>query len=352
MEGVLLPACSVVFSIFLFIVFFAKERVNLLENHLYGIMLIASVVDSVLVTILQAITIDGVNDFDRILIDNLNKVDFIILILFMMCLFLYTAVISFEKLKSNFKTYKKYFIGIFFFLSVIALFLDIDLIEKSGHYSVSGIGVVFTYIVSAIFLLLSVGVSLSKIKTKDKRYIPMFAIMFIILLLFLLFSANPYLIIISITITFLNFLMYFTIENPDVKIVRQLELARDAADKANAAKTDFLSSMSHELRTPLNAIIGLSEDIESFKHLVPEDVQEDSKDIINASNTLLEIIGNILDINKIEGGKLEIISTYYDPKEEVESLCKIMRTKVAEKPLEFIVNIDDNMPKVLYGDKC
>ena len=109
--------------------------------------------------------------------------------------------------------------------------------------------------------------------------------------------------------------------------------------------------MSHELRTPLNAIIGLSEDIESFKHLVPIDVREDSQDIINASNTLLEIVGNILDISKIESGKLEIINTYYNPREEFESLCKIMRTKVAEKPINFIVNISPEIPKVLYGDK-
>ena len=109
--------------------------------------------------------------------------------------------------------------------------------------------------------------------------------------------------------------------------------------------------MSHELRTPLNAIIGLSEDIESFKHSVPEDVREDSEDIINASNTLLEIVGNILDISKIESGKLEIVNTYYNPREEFESLSKIMRTKVAEKPIDFIINISPNIPKVLYGDR-
>ena len=109
--------------------------------------------------------------------------------------------------------------------------------------------------------------------------------------------------------------------------------------------------MSHELRTPLNAIIGLSEDIEASKEHTTPSIQEDSADIINASNTLLELIGNILDISKIESGKLEIIETYYDPVEEIESLVKIMRTKVAEKPIELVVNISNNMPRVLYGDR-
>ena len=80
-------------------------------------------------------------------------------------------------------------------------------------------------------------------------------------------------------------------------MLEQVELAKDQAEKANHAKTDFLSSMSHEIRTPLNAIVGLSEDIESYKDEVPAEVVEDSIDIRNASQTLLEIVGNILDIN-------------------------------------------------------
>jgi len=79
--------------------------------------------------------------------------------------------------------------------------------------------------------------------------------------------------------------MYFTIENPDVKLLEQVSLAKDQADKANAAKTDFLSSMSHEIRTPLNAIVGFSEAIQEEESL--EAAKQDAKDIILASQNLL-----------------------------------------------------------------
>ena len=145
--------------------------------------------------------------------------------------------------------------------------------------------------------------------------------------------------------------MYFTIENPDVRLVEYEKREKELAVSANEAKSAFLSSMSHELRTPLNAIVGLSEDMLSYKDRVPDEVKEDCDDIVNASNTLLEIIGNILDISKIEGGKLELIESDYLPKEEIESLLKIMRTKVEEKNLQFNVYIDPNIPECLFGDR-
>ena len=145
--------------------------------------------------------------------------------------------------------------------------------------------------------------------------------------------------------------MYFTIENPDVKMLEQMELARDQAEKANHAKSDFLSSMSHEIRTPLNAIVGLSEDNLNYEDQVPKEVAENSKDIINASQTLLEIVGNILDINKIEANKMEVVENPYNFKEEIENMCKITETRIGEKNILFHLNIADDIPYELIGDK-
>ena len=85
--------------------------------------------------------------------------------------------------------------------------------------------------------------------------------------------------------------------------------------------------MSHEIRTPLNAIVGLSEDIASYKDRVPKEVVEDTEDILNASQTLLEIVGNILDINKIEANKMELVNNPYNFVEEITQMCKTYKLK-------------------------
>lgn len=351
MGGLLLPACSVFFSLLLCFAYLLKKCFPLIENKVYSVMLIISVFDSIIVTILQYIAYKyGVTNMQMI-ISILNKIDFSLLIFFLNGIFLYILFITHNYPKD--KSYKilNTFIGINSILTIIIFFLDVNVINTNNNFSVDGSAANLTYLVCGIYIFSAIVVALKNIKKADRRYIPILGIAILSIILMLLYIIDPYLIIISISLTFFDYLMYFTIENPDLKMLNQMTLAKNQAEKANRAKSDFLSSMSHEIRTPLNVIVGLAEDISTYKDSVPKEVVEDTEDIRNASQTLLEIVGNILDINKIESEKMQLVEKPYDFKEEITKLCSVTKTRIGDKNIIFNLNIAKDIPDELIGDK-
>lgn len=131
-----------------------------------------------------------------------------------------------------------------------------------------------------------------------------------------------------------------------------MERARriEIAEESNKAKGQFLARMSHEIRTPMNAILGIAEIQLQDESLPPEKLEAFGK-IYNSSNTLLRIINDILDLSKIESGKLELIISRYEIASLLNDTAQLNITRINSKPIEFRLEADENMPSVLLGDE-
>ena len=349
-SGMMMTIGCLFFGLLLLITVFSKERINTYENIIFKIIIVVSFVGLLLhIGCFLTMTYAGVNSFINFLVTRL----YLIYLIAWMALFtLYVMVICCQKKVTEefFQKYINRILVISIIFICLALFLKLDFYMDNKYIYSYGPSVNCVYIYSVLCILIWSLYLLRNIKSvRQKKYTPIFAFMLLGFVAMMIQKKYPGLQLITSLETFICYLMYFTIENPDIKLINQLNVAKDAAEKANLAKTEFLSSMSHEIRTPLNAIVGFSNMLLDDKNL-PDSAKEEVNDIVMASDNLLEIVNGILDISKIEAGKLEIVNTEYDFKKVTTELIALTRGRLGDKPIELITKIDESIPQVLYGD--
>ena len=348
-NGVSFSVLSTIYMFLLIIIFFRKKHIQSTELKIFSILLVTNLIGLIIEVILSFFAIFTTED--SIFLNIIAKAFLLYYIIFTSFFIMYILqVLDAER-------YKKYKKNYFFVLllgivitSILIFIQPIYLNHGSKPYSY-GPAVNTLYFFASITITISVILLVFHItKIKNKKYIPLIFYIIGTIIVAIIQKLNPSLTLSTSIDSLLLFIMYFTIENPDIKMLEQVSIAKENAEKANHAKTDFLSNMSHEIRTPLNAIVGFSESLKEEELL--DSAKEKVNDIIMASDSLLEIVNGILDISKIEANKLEIINKEYDTELMFNDLVALTRARIGEKGLDFRVKIDESIPRILYGDSA
>lgn len=349
MSSINITIFGLIFILLLIFVYFSKKRINIIENKVYSMLIIISLISSSVEIVSYILVISGV-DANSLIYNLVLKLLFECFLAWLFAFTLYFVILTIKdknKINEGF-IYKALGILIVFVLIISSLPIEIN--DQGGLLLPTGIGVNAIYILCGLCIVCMVYLLFKNIKNlKIKKYWPLFIILIVFSIVVVIQKTIPDVLLINPALVFITFLMYFTIENPDIKMIEQLNIARDTAEKANEAKTDFLSNMSHEIRTPLNAIVGFSNLLLEDK-TVPDSAKEEVKDIVMSADNLLEIVNGILDISKIEANKLEIVNTEYVFKKMCDELVALSIGRLGDKPIEFKTSFDPSIPKVLYGD--
>ena len=335
---------GIMFTLLLILVFKIKKKNNLLSNNTFFILSLSLLIGFILeliINFLSTLTLKPV------MLEVYTKLYLIFIVCWFSIFSVYTFLISKKDDTLN-KTIMILYalLTLVSSLSIILLPLNIDttnFIYLSGN-SINIFKVLLPSMLCILFLRTILNRNVISFTKCNYIYVALI-LLSICTFLELKYELN----IITTILLFITYLVFLTIENPALKEYEIINNLRLRALKANMNKTNFLSNISHELRTPLASIISSIDEIKNYN--LPPEFKDTINDIVDSSSSLLDIVGNVIDINKIENKIYDLKEKNYSIKETVEKLIKMNTKKYNKENVIFKYFISENTPQNLFGDK-
>lgn len=335
---------GIMFTLLLILVFKIKKQNNLLSNNTYFILTLSLLVGYILELVMYFLSTTAINN---IILEIYTKLYLIFIICWSSIFSVYTFLLSKKDDEYNKKIMILYaLLTVTSSVAIIMLPLNITYTNRiilTGN-AINFLKILITCMLSILYI--RTVLSNKIINTIKANYI---YVALIILTIVSFLEIKYQLNIVTTILLFVTYLIFLTIENPALKEYEIINNLRLRALKANTNKTNFLSNMSHELRTPLTSIISSIDEIKSYN--LPQEIKDNLNDIIDSSNSLLDIVGNVIEINKIENKVYDLKEKNYDIRDVVEKLIKLNTKKYSKENVVFKYSVSDNTPSNLFGDK-
>ena len=338
MVGICFSVCCLIFLGIIAYFYYSKSRLNNVDNMLFSIILITNligiIIDVVGYLFFQVFSLDSI----------INKVIAKVYLIYYLCytftLLLYIYNVSF---KSLFKILYRLLIG-FGCICFVVITLPIQIHPTFT----TGASVSFAYFWGFIFITTMIFCLVKNRKGMlSKVYAPLYAFIILTLLTVIIQKANPAITILLLSNTIVTLLMFFTIENPDIKVLEEVSKIKDITVKTNEDKSTFLYHITDEVNIVLNEIDNRLNNIVEIND--NKDVELGLKDIKNIISNAKSRVKSTIDVSNIDSKELKLINTKYNVANLINSVALVAKANV-KNGVDFRLNISGTIPNELYGD--
>ena len=355
--GITVICCMLLFCLLVGTVYFSKSKLKNTENKLYSRLVIITMIGLVLELLcFFFVAHKDVSSTYRILNEIINRAFLVYLLLWEFLFTEYMFFISFEsreKFKERLKKTRKSIIGVLTIIYVIMAIIVIKLplyYFNDGNYIYSyGMATNVLLLMGGLFIIIDIFSVCSNIKhIADKKYYPLFMLILMMIFVFVIRQINPGITVINSAFAFVTVLMYFTIENPDLKMVNELLRNRELLEDQIEDKSRFLFETSQEIKAPTKNIIGITK---AFDKLDNDIDKKDAVRIIgDNANGILFRLNNILDISSMDANKIKVNEDYYNTSVFFNEIKGLIQNAIKDKNIALDFKVSSNVPNSLNGD--
>lgn len=350
---IFLTIISFFYSVLLMIAYFSKDKIKTLENKVYSKLIIINFI-GIILELFCTIFAGYAKDY-LVFYTILNKLFLVELTIWCSVFSVYVFLISSKKEKNELKSYLKKVSVFHIVIDVITMFLIFVLpvqfnINDLGYVMYSyGPSVNIVFISSTLYIILMFTCLIRNFKNiKNKKYLPIYVYMVIGVLVGIVQKLHPEILAFTSMEAFITVIMYFTIENPDKKLLEEIHTSKKIADAANEDKSMLIYNMMNEVKSIASDINKSSEVILNSNNL--EENRFFAREIISSNNKLYSMANNIYNIDVIDDINVKTVKNKYNIKLLLKEVISKNKELFEDKNISFRFNIDSNLPNTLYGD--